>query len=93
MLHGLERLGVRRLRPPLEPDERAYAVVPPRGRCDLDRASPIVSAVGMATTPYGPIALVLSGGGARGAYEIGALSVLLPALEAFLLKSEPAPRT
>jgi NTE family protein len=27
------------------------------------------------------VALVLSGGGARGAYEIGALSVLLPALE------------
>jgi NTE family protein len=36
----------------------------------------------MATTPDGPIALVLSGGGARGAYEIGALSVLLPALAA-----------
>jgi NTE family protein len=30
----------------------------------------------------GRIALVLPGGGARGAYEIGALSVLLPALEA-----------
>jgi NTE family protein len=29
----------------------------------------------------GPIALVLAGGGARGAYEIGALSVILPALE------------
>ena len=27
-----------------------------------------------------PIALVLAGGGARGAYEIGALSVMLPAL-------------
>ena len=27
-----------------------------------------------------PIALVLAGGGARGAYEIGALSVILPAL-------------
>ncbi len=30
----------------------------------------------------GPIALVLAGGGARGPYEIGALSVLLPALAA-----------
>jgi NTE family protein len=28
------------------------------------------------------VAIVLSGGGARGAYEVGALSVLLPALEA-----------
>lgn len=33
-------------------------------------------------TGRGKIALVLPGGGARGAYEIGALSVLLPALEA-----------
>ena len=34
----------------------------------------------MSSTPDGPIALVLAGGGARGAYEIGALSVVLPAL-------------
>ena len=35
----------------------------------------------MSSPSDGPIALVLAGGGARGAYEIGALSVLLPALE------------
>jgi len=34
----------------------------------------------MSPKPDGPIALVLAGGGARGPYEIGALSVLLPAL-------------
>ncbi|HKG02638.1 MAG TPA: hypothetical protein VKB03_05620 [Conexibacter sp.] len=33
-------------------------------------------------TNRGRVALVLPGGGARGAYEVGALSVLLPALEA-----------
>ncbi|HEY5187910.1 MAG TPA: patatin-like phospholipase family protein [Solirubrobacteraceae bacterium] len=32
--------------------------------------------------PRGRVAMVLPGGGARGAYEIGALSVLLPALAA-----------
>jgi NTE family protein len=32
--------------------------------------------------PAEGVSLVLSGGGARGAYEVGALSVLLPALEA-----------
>ena len=36
----------------------------------------------MSSRSEGPIALVLSGGGARGPYEIGALSVLLPALAA-----------
>jgi NTE family protein len=34
----------------------------------------------MSAQSDGPIALVLAGGGARGAYEIGALSVVLPAL-------------
>lgn len=34
------------------------------------------------TVAAGRVALVLPGGGARGAYEVGALSVLLPALEA-----------
>jgi NTE family protein len=34
-----------------------------------------------AEVPAGPVGLVLAGGCARGAYEFGALSVLLPALE------------
>lgn len=34
-----------------------------------------------ASTREGPVALVLAGGGARGAYEAGVLSVLLPVLE------------
>lgn len=36
----------------------------------------------MSPNSDGPIALVLAGGGARGPYEIGALSVILPALAA-----------
>jgi NTE family protein len=38
--------------------------------------------VGTGQGPDGPVGLVLAGGGARGAYEIGGLSALLPALEA-----------
>jgi NTE family protein len=42
-----------------------------------------VNGNGATAAPSGPrVALVLPGGGARGAYEVGALSVLLPLLEA-----------
>jgi NTE family protein len=41
-----------------------------------------MSAAAHASPSRGRVALVLPGGGTRGAYEVGALSVLLPALEA-----------
>jgi NTE family protein len=43
---------------------------------------PAASRNGVRAPPEATVAAVLPGGGARGAYEIGAMSVLLPALEA-----------
>lgn len=43
---------------------------------------PAASRSGVRTPPQATVAAVLPGGGARGAYEIGAMSVLLPELEA-----------
>jgi NTE family protein len=75
----------RRLGPLVEPAERD----PVRGfaddvlavSADARRASVIEASIMAPDAGRDEIALVLSGGGARGAYEAGVVSVLLPALE------------